>query len=270
MIKRNSSFFEKFYLFLIFLFLYAPIAVLIIYSFNDSRLFGVWSGFSLKWYEALFNDRFIVDAVKTTLTVAIITTIVSTTIGTLAAVGIGEFRKKQRRIILSLNNIPVLNPDIVIAISLMVLFAFLSLPKGLLTLVLSHIAFTIPFVVLAVLPKVRMMDRNLIDAAMDLGARPLQALFQVVIPEIQSGIIAGAMMAFTLSIDDFVISFFTVAPGQNTISTVVFTMTKRGIEPTINALSTIMFVVVLVLLIAANITQIKQFNKKNANRGEKT
>lgn len=261
--NRKSNFFERFYLAIIFIFLYAPILVLIVFSFNESRIFGAWSGFSLKWYQALYEDRFIVSAVGTTLTVSIITTIVSTIIGTLAAVGIGEFSRNKRRIILGFNDLPVLNPDIVIAISLMVLFGMLQLPKGLLTLVLSHIAFTVAYVVLAVLPKVRMMDRNLIDAALDLGATPLQAFTQVVIPEIKPGILSGAMMAFTLSIDDFVISFFNVAPGQNTIATMVYSMTKRGIEPTINALSTIMFVVVLILLIAANLQQIRQFNKNN-------
>lgn len=263
MINRKSTFFERLYLTLIFLFLYAPIAVLIIFSFNKSRIFGVWTGFSLDWYAALFQDRFIMGAVRTTLIVAVLATIISTIIGTLAAVGIQEFGKNKRRFILGLNDIPILNPDIVIAISLMVLFGFLRIPKGMSTLLLSHIAFTIPYVVLSVLPKVKMMDRNLVDAALDLGATPLQAFFQVVIPEIKPGIIAGAMMAFTLSIDDFVISFFNLAPGQNTIATMVYSMTKKGIEPTINALSAIMFVVVLILLIASNISQIRQFNKRN-------
>lgn len=258
----KTNIFEKLYLILIFIFLYAPIAVLIVFSFNQSRIFGVWTGFSLKWYGELFKDRFIINAVETTIIVAIAATIISTIIGTLAAVGLSEFRKKSRRLILGLNDLPVLNPDIVIAISLMVLFGMLNLPKGLIRLILSHVAFTIPYVVLSVLPKVRMMDRNLIDAALDLGATPIIAFFKVVIPEIKSGIIAGAMMAFTLSIDDFVISFFNVAPGTNTISTMIFSMTKKGIEPTINALSAIMFVVVLILLIASNISQIRQFNKK--------
>lgn len=266
MIKKNTSFIEKFYLTLIFLFLYAPIIVLIIFSFNKSRIFGVWTGFSLDWYKALFEDRFIMGAVRTTLIVAVLATIISTIVGTLASVGIQEYSKKKRRIILGLNDIPILNPDIVIAISLMVLFGILNLPKGMGTLLLSHIAFTIPYVILSVLPKIKMMDRNLVDAALDLGATPIQAFFQVVIPEIKPGIIAGAMMAFTLSIDDFVISFFNLAPGQNTIATMVYSMTKKGIEPTINALSAIMFVVVLILLIASNFSQIRQFNKKNDRR----
>lgn len=259
--KLRTNIFEKIYLLLIFIFLYAPILVLIIYSFNESRIFGVWTGFSLKWYNALFRDRFVMSAVRTTLIVAITTTFISTIIGTFAAIGLIEFRKKSRRIILGLNDLPVLNPDIVIAVSLMVLFGILNVPKGMITLILSHIAFTIPYVVLAVLPKVRMMDRNLIDAALDLGATPLQAVFKVVIPEIKTGILAGAMMAFTLSIDDFVISFFNLAPGTNTIATMVYSMTKKGIEPTINALSAIMFIVVLILLIVANFSQIKQFNR---------
>ncbi|MFM1525474.1 MULTISPECIES: ABC transporter permease [Helcococcus] len=259
--NKKTSFFEKFYLLFVFIFLYAPIAVLIFYSFNQSRILGVWSGFSLKWYQRLFEDRAILNAVNTTLLVGVIATIVSTIVGTFAAVGISEFSKNKRRIILGINDIPVLNPDIVIAISLMVLYGMLKIPKGLLTLILSHIAFTIPYVVLSVLPKIKQMDKNLIDAALDLGATPIQALIKVVIPEIKPGIIAGAMMAFTLSIDDFVISFFTVSPGLNTIATTVFSMTKRGIEPTINALSTLMFVAVLILLIIVNILQNKNMKK---------
>lgn len=264
--NNKSNFIEKFYLTLIFLFLYAPIAVLIVFSFNESRIFGAWTGFSLRWYKELSNDSFIMDAVKTTLIVGISATIISTMIGTMAAVGLSEFRKKNRRIILGLNDLPVLNPDIVIAISLMVLFGMLNIPKNMIRLILSHVAFTIPYVILSVLPKVRMMDKNLVDAALDLGATPSQAFFKVVIPEIKAGIIAGAMMAFTLSIDDFVISFFNVAPGTNTISTMIYSMTKKGIEPTINALSTIMFVIVLILLIASNFSQIRQFNKKQEKK----
>lgn len=252
MIKNKSTGLEKLYMTLIFIFLYAPIVVLIVFSFNDSRIFGAWTGFSLKWYEALFKNTIILNAVRTTLIVAGITTVVSTIIGTLAAVGIMEFRSRTRRVLLGLNDLPVLNPDIVIAISLMVLYGMLNLQKGMLTLILAHIAFTIPYVVLSVIPKIKMMDRNLVDAAMDLGATPLQAFFKVVIPEIKSGILAGAMMAFTLSLDDFVVSFFTTAPGINTISTTVFSMTKKGVDPSINALSAIMFVVVLTLLILAN------------------
>lgn len=251
--NNKSTTLEKVYMTLIFLFLYAPIAVLVAFSFNDSRIFGSWTGFSLKWYEALFNNSAILAAVRTTLIVASITTVVSTIIGTLAAVGIMEFRSKTRRALLGLNDLPVLNPDIVIAVSLMVLYGMLNLQKGMLTLILAHIAFTIPYVVLSVIPKIKMMDRNLVDAAMDLGATPLQAFYKVVIPEIKSGILAGAMMAFTLSLDDFVVSFFTTAPGINTISTTVFSMTKKGVDPSINALSAIMFVVVLTLLILANL-----------------
>lgn len=261
--NKKTNLFERFYLILMFIFLYLPIAVLIVYSFNESRIFGVWTGFSLNWYEKLFNDRQIMSAVQTTLTVALIATVVSTIIGTLAAVGIMEMRKKTRRGLLALNDLPVLNPDIVIAISLMLLFGFLNIPRGYLTLILSHIAFTIPYVVLSVLPKIKMMDRNLVDAALDLGATPIQAFYKVVIPEIKSGIISGAVLAFTLSLDDFVISFFNLSPGLNTISTTVFAMTKRGIEPTINALSAIMFFVVLVLLIIVNVIQNKKIKEKN-------
>ncbi|MGX7072125.1 ABC transporter permease [Helcococcus kunzii] len=260
--KQKNNFFEKLYMILVYVFLYAPIVVLIVYSFNYSRIFGSWGGFSLRWYERLFTHRQILRSVRTTFIVAISATFISTIIGTLASVGIMEYKKKTRRLLLSLNDLPVLNPDIVIAISLMVLFGILQIPKGYATLILSHIAFTIPYVILSVLPKLKMMDKNLIDAALDLGATPLQAMRMVVIPEIKSGIFAGAMMAFTLSLDDFVISFFNVSPGINTISTAVYSMTKRGIEPTINALSAIMFTVVLILLIAANINQFRTRKEK--------
>lgn len=256
--NKINKFIEKSYLTLIFLFLYLPIIVLIVFSFNESRIFGSWSGFTLSWYEKLLQDKEILNAVRTSLTVASIATLVSTFIGTLASVGIVEYKKRTRRLLLGINDIPVLNPDIVIAISLMLLYGFFKIPRSYITLILSHVAFTIPYVVLSVLPKVKMMDKNLIDAALDLGATPIQAFFKVVLPEIKSGIISGAMLAFTLSLDDFVISFFTVRPGINTISTKVFSMTKRGVEPTINALSAIMFLVVLILLITVNILQNKK------------
>lgn len=257
MINNKKNTLQKVYMFLVYLFLFAPIAVLIVYSFNDSRIFGSWAGFSLRWYEKLFSDITILDSVRTTIIVAVIATVVSTIIGTLASVGIMEFKKKNRKILLGLNDLPVLNPDIVIAISLMVLFGILNIPKGYTTLILSHIAFTVPYVILSVLPKLRTMDSNLIDAALDLGATPMQAMIKVVMPEIKSGILSGAMMVFTLSLNDFVISFFNVSPGLNTISTTVYAMTKRGIDPTINALSAIMFTVVLILLVLSNINQVK-------------
>ncbi|NLW52715.1 MAG: ABC transporter permease [Tissierellia bacterium] len=251
---------EKVYMFLVFAFLYAPIIVLMVFSFNESRTRGNWTGFSFKWYIELLSDRQVLEALYNTLTIAVVATIVSTIVGTLAAVGFMEYSKNKRKILLSINEIPVLNPDIVIGIGLMVLFTALNIEFGMLTLIIAHIVFTTPYVVLSVLPKLKMMDRNLSEAAMDLGATPMQTLFKVIIPEIKQGIIAGAMMAFTLSIDDFVISFFTKGKGLNTISTTVFSMARRGINPTINALSTIMFAVTLILLV---IVYLKTDNKEN-------
>ncbi|MGF0039699.1 ABC transporter permease [Peptoniphilaceae bacterium SGI.131] len=259
---RKHSFFEKFYMGLVFLFLYIPIVVLIVFSFNESKTRGQWTGFSLKWYVELFNDRTILSALYNTLFVAIITTIISTIIGTFAAVGLSNFKKNIRKAVLAVNQIPVLNPDIVIAVSLMVLYKALQLENGMFTLTLSHIAFTVPYVILSILPKLRMMDKNLPEAAMDLGATPFQTLFMVIIPEIKSAILAGAMLAFTLSIDDFVISFFTTGSGVNTISTTVFSMARKGINPSINALSAIMFVGTLVLLLIVNLKSNKNISKE--------
>lgn len=260
--NRKSRVSEKFYMFLVYLFLYAPILVLMLYSFNESKTRGKWSGFSLRWYAKLLEDREVLQALSNTLTIAIITTIIATFVGTLAAVGFMEFSKKKRKLLLAINEIPVLNPDIVIAVGLMVLFTALNIEFGMLTLILSHVVFTIPYVILSILPKLKMMDRNLSEAAMDLGATPLQTLFLVIIPEIKQGIIAGAMMAFTLSIDDFVISFFTKGRGLNTVSTTVYSMARKGINPTINAMSTIMFAVTLLLL---TLVYIKSNKKEKYN-----
>ena len=255
---------EKFYMFLVFAFLYAPIVVLMVFSFNESKTRGNWTGFSFRWYQELLNNRQVLEALRNTLTIAIVATIVATIVGTLAAVGFMEFSRKKRKLLLSANQVPVLNPDIVTAVGLMVLFTALNIEFGMLTLIIAHIVFTIPYVILSILPKLRMMDRNLSEAAMDLGATPVQTLFKVIIPEIKQGVISGAMMAFTMSIDDFVISFFTKGQGFDTISTTVFSMARRGIDPTINALSTIMFAVTLILLVIVNIKSQKenQLNEK--------
>ncbi len=240
---------EKIYMFLVFAFLYAPIIVLIVFSFNESKSRGQWTNFSLKWYVELFNDKEIMRSVTTTFIVAIIATIVSTIVGTMAAVGLMEYKWGKRRILLGLNQVPVLNPDIVTAVGLMVLYKFANIGLGWLTLIISHIVFTIPYVILSILPKLKMMDKNLSEAAMDLGATELQTLTKVIIPEIKGGIVTGAIMAFTMSIDDFVISFFTTGHGVTTISTTVYSMARKGINPSINALSTIMFGLTLVLLV---------------------
>ena len=243
---------KRIYTFLIFLFLYAPIIVLIVFSFNDSKSRGTWSGFTLRWYVELFNDPTILKALNYTILVAFLASIISTVIGTFAALGIYNMPGIRKKVVLNLNYLPVLNPDIVTAISLMALYRFLRLDFGFTTMLLSHITFCIPYVVLSVLPKLKQMDKNLAEAAMDLGATPFYALRKVIIPEIKPGIITGALIAFTLSIDDFVISFFNTGNGVSNLSIEIFSMTRRGINPTINALSTLMFISLLILLLIIN------------------
>ncbi len=243
---------KRLFLGLVLLFLYAPILVLIVYSFNASRLRGSWDGFTLDWYIALFRDREVLRALYHTLLVAVLATIISTVIGTLAAIGIHSLGRRTKTAILNLNYLPVLNPDIVIAVSLMLLFGLSGLRFGLGTLLMGHISFTVPYVVLSVLPKLGQMNPNLYEAALDLGAEPGYALRRIVLPEIKPGIITGALLAFTLSIDDFVISFFTTGHGVANLSTTIFSMARRGINPVINALSTLMFVAMIILLLIIN------------------
>ena len=248
-----SKFLKRLYLALVFIFLYAPVIVLVVFSFNEGRTRGSWDGFSLVWYRTLLEDEAVLNAVRNTFFTAIVSTAVSTVIGTLGAIGISQMKMGPRRHLLALNKIPVVNPDIVMAVGLMVLFRTLEMDFGLVTLVLSHIAITVPYVVLSVLPKLRQMPSALPEAAMDLGATPAQAIFKVVIPQIRPGIITGALIAFTLSIDDFVISFFTTGNGVETVSTMVYSMARRGINPEINALSAIMFGIMLLLLVITNL-----------------
>lgn len=253
---------KRLYTFLIFLFLYAPIIVLIVFSFNNSRSRGVWSGFTIKWYIELFKNEEILMALYYTLIIAILSSVLSTIIGTFAAIGIYGMPGISRKIILNLNYLPVLNPDIVTAVSLMTLFRFMNLEFGFITMLLSHITFSIPYVILSVLPKLRQMNKHLAEAAMDLGATPFYALRKVVIPEIMPGIISGALIAFTLSIDDFVISFFNKGAGVTNLSITIFSMARRGINPVINALSTLMFISLLILLLIIN-------RKSSDNIGER-
>ena len=248
-----SKFWTRLYMGLVFAFLYAPILVLLVFSFNEGKTRGSWDGFSLVWYQTLLQDEEVLSAVGNTFFVAIVSTLVSTVIGTLGAIGIAQFRKAPQQRILVLNQIPVVNPDIIMAVGLMVLFRTLQLDFGMLTLLLAHIAFTVPYVVLSVLPKLKQMPQALPEAAMDLGATPAQTLWRVIIPKIRPGIVSGALIAFTLSIDDFVISFFTTGNGIETVSTIVSSMARRGINPEINALSTLMLLVMLILLIIPNL-----------------
>ena len=220
---------------------------------------AVWNGFTLDWYYTLFQNERMISALYYTLLVAILATLISTFIGTIAAIGIHKMRNnKKRDLLLNINYLPVLNPDIVTGVSLMTLFVFLNVNFGMTTMLLSHLVFDIPYVILSVLPKLKQLPANIEDAALDLGATPWYALRKIVLPQIKPGIISGALMAFTMSIDDFVISFFTTGNGVTNLAIEVYSMTRRGISPEINALSTIMFISVLILLVLSNITQNKK------------
>ncbi len=253
------------YLGLILVFLYAPILVLIAFSFNSIRSMSKWGGFSFRWYTELFQNDTIMSALWVTVSVAVIAAIVATALGTLAAIGIHGYRRRTQNLVLNVTYLPILNPDIVTGLSLMLLFLFVGLPRGYFTLVLAHITFNIPYVILSVLPKLRQMDPNLYEAALDLGATPGYALRRVIIPEIMPGIVTGALLALTLSLDDFVISLFTQT-GTSNISILVYSMARRSINPQINALSTLLFVAVLALLFIVNLRASKDDIAKETQR----
>ena len=247
---------------LVFAFLYLPIAVLIVFSFNDSKSRTVWSGFSLHWYQELFQDEEILSAFSTTLTVSVLAALIATVLGTAAAIGFHSMRRKPRHLLMTINNIPMTNADIITGVSLMLLFVFtgnlLGFSLGFGTLLVAHITFNIPYVVLAVLPKLRQLNPNLGEAAMDLGATPWQAFWKVLMPELRPGILNGMLIAFTLSIDDFVISYFTAGSEVSTLAMQIYAMTRKRISPEINALSTILFVTVLGLLLIVNLREMRQ------------
>lgn len=255
---------------LVFLFLYLPIAVLIIFSFNDSKSRTVWSGFSLHWYQELFQDEEILSAFSTTLTVSVLAALIATVLGTAAAISFHAMKRRPRHLLMTINNIPMTNADIITGVSLMLLFVFtgnmLGFSLGFGTLLVAHITFNIPYVVLAVLPKLRQLNPNLGEAAMDLGATPWQAFWKVLMPELRPGILNGLLIAFTLSIDDFVISYFTAGSEVATLAMQIYAMTRKRISPEVNALSTILFVTVLALLLIVNFRemhQTKQAEKRN-------
>lgn len=225
---------------------------LAVFSFNDSKSMAHWGGFTFKWYKQLINNESIMSALYYTVLVAVISSIIATIIGTISAIGIHKMRGRNRRVILNINYLPVLNPDIVTAVALMSLFAFLKFEFGFITMLLSHIMFSIPYVILSVLPKMKQLPSNIEEAALDLGATPLYALRKIILPQIKPGIVSGFLIAFTMSIDDFIISFFNTGNGVSNLSIEIYGMARRGIKPEINALSTIMFTVVLILLLISN------------------
>ncbi|MBS5660844.1 MAG: ABC transporter permease [Clostridiales bacterium] len=260
---------SRLYLGLVFIFLYAPIFVLIAYSFNESKSRAHWTGFSLKWYERLFQDDDIIKALLASLLVAVIASVCATLLGTAAAVGISNMRKLPRSVMINVTYLPVINPEIVMGVSLMLLFLFFEntfgLMRGMFTVLVAHITFSLPYVILNVLPKLRQMDQNLFEAAQDLGCTPMQAFRKVVIPEIMPGIFSGFLMAFTFSLDDFIVTLFVSGPKFSTLPLAIYSMTRRKVSPSINALSTIIFVIVLTILIIYNVVDAKQ-QKKNERK----
>ena len=253
--KKKTSVGSKIILTLTMLFFYLPILYIIIFSFNDSRSLTKFGGFSLRWYEKMFADSTMMEAVLYTVIIAVIATVVATVVGTITAIGLSKSRKVVQKMVERINDLPVMNPDIVTAISLLMFFSVLTVKKGFGTLLIAHIMFCIPYVMLSVTPKLRSLDPNLIDAAMDLGATPFQALTKVIVPQIKPGIVSGALIAFTMSFDDFVISYFTTGNGVNNISILVYTMSKR-VNPSINALSTIVILLITLVLGVVNIVPI--------------
>ena len=240
--------FEKIYLGIILIFMYAPIVTLIILSFNSSKSRAKWGGFTLKWYTRLFSDQAVASALVNTLSIAILATIFSTIIGTITCIAMIGLNSRLRSVIMGITNIPMINADIVTGISLMLLFRFLHIGAGFTTILLAHITFNIPFVMLSVMPRVKSLNFYVYEAALDLGATPLYAFRKTMLPDIMPGVVSGALMAFTMSLDDFIITYFTKGSGFETLSTLIYNEVKRGIQPEIYALSAIIFIVVLSLL----------------------
>ncbi len=237
---------------LLMLFLYAPILIMIALSFNASVSRSQWTGFTLEWYVKLFNDPAILGALKTTIEVAVVATIISTIIGTLGAIGMHAMNTGMANMLTNVSYLPMTTPDIVTGVSLMLMYLFCHVPLGKWTMIFAHIAFDIPYVLFSVMPKLRQMNPNLYEAALDLGCKPIKALWKVIIPEITPGIFTGSLLAFTMSLDDFVISYFTSSDMYPNLSRIVYSSTKLGVKPTMYALSTLMFATILILLVLVN------------------
>ncbi len=240
------------YLFTVILFLYAPILVLIALSFNDSKSRAHWGGFTLRWYMSMLQDRDILSALQTTLLIALLSALLATILGTMAAIAIQNMRAFPRSVILGITNIPMLNADIVTGISMMLCFIAFRISLGFQTILIAHITFNIPYVILSVMPKLRQASQVNYEAALDLGATPLQAFFKVVLPDIMPGVLSGFLLAFTMSLDDFIVTHFTRGAGINTISTLVYSEVRRGIKPSMYSLSTVIFAVVFIVLLISN------------------
>lgn len=262
--------FAKVYLALVMMFLYVPIFVLIVFSFNTTKSRSVMSGFTFDWYIKLFKNEIIMSSLMNTIIIAVLASIVSTILGTAAAVGINNMKKVPKTIVLNITNFPIINPEIVTGVSLMLLFVFfaarMNFEFGFVTLLIAHITFDVPYVILNVMPKLRQMDPFVYEAAQDLGCNPLQAFFKVVLPEIMPGVVSGFLISFTFSLDDFIISYFTCGSSMQTLPVTIYSMTRRKVSPEINALSTIIFLVVVVILVIKNIIEIKSNAKEKGER----
>ena len=247
------------------IFFYAPIIYMIVFSFNEGKSLTHFSGFSLKWYQHMLESRDMMEALYTTFSIAILSTLISTIVGTITAIGLSKSKKVIRDVVEQVNNLPIMNPDIVTAIGFMLLFITFRVEKGYTTMLLAHIAFCIPYVILSVMPKVRSLDPNLADAAMDLGATPMQALLKVIVPQITPGVVSGALIAFTMSVDDFIISYFVTGQGVKNLSIMVYTMSKR-VNPSINAVSTLVVLIITIALLGINL--IPAFVAKQQEKGK--
>lgn len=264
-----KRFFERFYIIIIFIFLYAPIVTLMVLSFNNSRTRAKWGGFTGKWYTALFENRAIMDALYNTLFIAIVSSLAATLIGVITCIAMNNMKNRSKTILTGVTNIPMLNADIVTGISLMLLFISLGLRFGMETILLAHITFNIPFVILNVMPKFKQLNPNTYEAALDLGASPVYAFFKVVFPDILPGVLSGFLMAFTMSLDDFIITHFTKGAGVDTLSTKIYTEVRKGIKPEMYALSTIIFVTVFVLLLVINLAPVWRERRTQKLRNSK-
>ena len=292
-LQKKNGFMNRLFMGLVFLFLYAPILLLIVFSFNSGNSSVVWKGFSLHWYVELFQDRLIMQSIYTTLLVSLLATAIATVAGTFASIGFYAMRRRWRDPLMTVNSIPMMNADIVTGVSLCLLFVavfgfwnefaenyritfslfgevyrvtFPRLTLGVGTLLIAHITFNIPYVILSVGPKLRQMDKNLVDAAQDLGCTWFQAFWKVILPEIMPGIVSGALIAFTMSVDDFVISYFTAGSATSTLAMAIYGMTKKRVSPEINAVSTLLFVTVLTLLVIVNVREARAEKAAAAQR----
>lgn len=257
-----KKYLENFYILLVLMFLFLPIGILILFSFNTSRLNIVFEGFTLDWYVSLFQNRTLLEALKNTLIVAFTSTIVSTIIGTISAYGLHKYSFKGKDIVNELIYIPVVIPEIVLGIALLSIYTLLKIELGMFTLILAHICFCIPFVIINVRSTLDNLDPNLEKAASDLGASKIQTFFRIIIPMLMPGILSGAELALTLSLDDVVISYFTAGPGSNTLPLQVYSMIKTGVTPDVNALITIMLLVIFILLFISTLVQVKRMKRE--------